>query len=75
MNKKSITPKVFIVKDLSQMIDCVASLIENKQIIINISFLDLMMKQRIIDFLSGYIYALNGKREKFEDNIYIFSLD
>lgn len=77
MNKvksKQVTPKVFLLKDTENIYDCIKTLLENKAIIVNISSLDVKEKYRVIDFLSGYIFALKGSREKLEDNIYIFSL-
>ncbi len=69
-----ITPKVFLIKEENNIFDCIRGIKENRQIIINISSIDTHLRYRIVDFLSGYIYALNGNRVKLEDNIYMFSI-
>lgn len=75
MNKtEQITPRVFIIKDFDEIIDLIVSLNDCHQVIINLSNLELSSRYRIVDFLSGYIYARNGKRNKLEDNIYMFSI-
>ena len=71
---KQLTPKVFLVKDTDNVFDCIKTLKENKSIIVNISSLDVKEKYRVIDFLSGYIYALKRSIGNLEDNIYMFSL-
>lgn len=72
--KEAITPKVIIVSSHEDIYKCLNFIEENKQIIINITSLSNLDKYRFIDFLSGYIYARKGKREKIEDNIYTFSI-
>lgn len=69
-----LPPKVIIVKTKEDINNCLSSLIENKQIIINLSSCELLLKYRIVDFLSGYVYGINGIREKIEENIYSFRL-
>ena len=69
-----ITPKVILVKSKKDIYNCINSLNDHKTIIVNITTLSIENKYRIIDFLSGYIFALKGKREKIEDDIYTFSI-
>ncbi len=69
-----ITPRVFLIKEENNIFDCIKGIKENRQIIINISSIETRLRYRIVDFLSGYIYALNGNRVKLEDNIYMFSI-
>ncbi len=72
--KEQITPKVILIRNEDNVHDCLQGLREQRQIIVNISSLEKSQRYRIIDFLSGYTYALNGSREKLEENIYMFSL-
>lgn len=74
VKSKSVTPKVFLVKGRDNVYDCIQVLLENKSLIVNVSSLEVKDKLRVIDFLSGYIFALKGTREKLEDNIYVFTL-
>ena len=59
-----ITPRVFLIKEENNIFDCIKGIKENRQIIINISSIETRLRYRIVDFLSGYIYALNGNRVK-----------
>ena len=73
--KEAITPIVFLLKNQENVKCCIDTLKKNKQIIINLSLLDNDKRYRVIDFLSGFVFALNGNREKLEDLIYLFSLN
>lgn len=73
-SKISSTPRVFIVKNFEDVEDCVNCLEQIHSIIVNLSSLEISNRYRIVDFLSGYIYARKGYREKLESNIYMFSL-
>ena len=76
MNKlKDLTPRVFIVYSEKDIYSLLEGINNHHQIIINLTNLSTKEKYRIIDFLSGYIYAKNGSREKLEDNIYSFSIN
>lgn len=74
-NRNSTTPIVFLLKDQENVKSCIESLVSNKQIIINLTLLSNEKRYRVIDFLSGYVFALNGNREKLEDLIYLFSIN
>ncbi len=72
--KEYSTPCVFFpnaYKDLSKIIECLES---GHNVIVNVSNMQEIGRFRIIDFLSGFIYAKKGKREKLEENIFLFSL-
>lgn len=73
-SKNQITPRVYLIKDEKAIYSCIQGIKENRQIIVNISSLEISFRYRVIDFLSGYIYALNGRREKLEENIYMFTI-
>ena len=44
------------------------------EVIVNVSNVELKSRYRYIDFISGYVMALNGKRCKLEENIYSFKI-
>jgi cell division inhibitor SepF len=55
-----------------------ASMIANnlksgKAVIINLGRLDVSLATRIVDFVSGIIYALEGESKKVGDNIFVFT--
>lgn len=57
-------------EDVSKMID---ALKENKNIIVHLEKLKKETAMRILDLLSGAIYALGGGVYEMEDNIFMFS--
>ena len=57
-------------EDVSKMID---ALKENKNIIVHLEKLKKETAMRILDMLSGAIYALGGGVYEMEDNIFMFS--
>ncbi len=73
LNKKdAFTPSVFFPHDYKE-IDGILLALENEHpVIVNFTHLEDTKKYRMLDFLSGYIYGTNGKREKLEDNIFMF---
>lgn len=76
MNKTcDLTPRVYLIRNEDEIYDLIDGLKKYRQIIVNLTNLNTNKKCRIIDFLSGYIYALNGFREKLEDNIYAFTIN
>lgn len=71
---KFIPPKVFLPKNVDEISSIIDTLITNTPVIVNVLSLSNKDRYRIIDFLSGYVFALNGCREKLEDCIYTFYL-
>lgn len=69
------TPKVSIVKPKTydEVVDICDDLKEGKIVIINSIELDPKVGQRLIDFVSGATYSLNGTLEEIEKGIYIVS--
>lgn len=73
--KNKITPpRVFLPKNVDEMADIIDALITHVPVIVNVLSLSSKDRYRFIDFLSGYVFALNGCREKLEDCIYTFYL-
>lgn len=71
---KHVAPIVYNVTSYYEIEGIAKNLFSKQSIIVNLSNLDVKDKYRVIDFLSGVVYSLKGKREKLEENIYIFSV-
>lgn len=71
---KHVAPIVYNVTSFYEIESIAKNLFVKQSVIINLSNLEIKDKYRVIDFLSGVIYTLHGKREKLEENIYIFSV-
>lgn len=69
------TPKVSIVKPKTydEVVDICDNLKEGKIVIVNSIELDSKVGQRLVDFISGATYSLNGTLEEIEKGIYIVS--
>lgn len=68
------TPKVLLIKD-DYDLEMICSLLKAKEeLILNISLIDIKTRYRLIDFISGFVYAFSGERKKIEDNIYSFKI-
>lgn len=70
--KEEKTTKVFLVKSFNDMKEICMHIKENYIVIVNVN--NVHHKTRYIDFISGFTYAYNGKREKIEDNIFSFQI-
>ena len=46
---------------------------ENKPVIVNLKFLDTDSGKRLIDFICGTAYAINGHMMKIGENIFLFT--
>ncbi|AVP54162.1 cell division protein SepF [Clostridium tetani] len=69
------TPKVSIVKPKTydEVVDICDDLKDGKIVIVNSIELDPKVGQRLVDFVSGATYSLNGTLEEIEKGIYILS--
>ncbi len=72
-NKKA--PRVFMVMNYHEAQDIAHHLFIEQPAIVNVSNLLTKDKYRVIDFLSGVIYVLDGERVKLDKNIYLFTLE
>lgn len=70
---KQITPKVYMVSNYYEVEDIAKNLFLNQSVIVNLTNLITKDKYRVVDFLSGVIYSVDGKRSKLENNIYLFT--
>ena len=71
---KIVPPRVFLPKNIDELPEIIDAIVENVPVIVNVLSLESKDRYRIIDFLSGYVFALNGCRDKLEDCIYTFYL-
>ena len=60
---KIVPPRVFLPKNIDELPEIIDALVENVPVIVNVLSLASKDRYRIIDFLSGYVFALNGCRE------------
>lgn len=71
---KHVAPIVYNVTSYYEIEAIAANLFIKQSIIINLSNLEIHDRYRVIDFLSGVTYSLQGTRTKLEDNIYLFAV-
>ena len=74
LKKNIITPRVILIKENNDMDKILSFLRSGDEVIVNVSLIDIKDSIRVINFLSGFVYAYNGKRNKIEDKIYMFKL-
>jgi cell division inhibitor SepF len=60
-------------KDFDECPRLVKTLRANRPVIINVEQLERDVARKIFDFLSGAIYAIDGKVQKVSDNIFVFA--
>ena len=65
-------PIIHIVSCIQESEKIAIELMQAKPVIINLTNISTNDKYRIIDFLSGVIFSLQGRRIKLEKNIYLF---
>ena len=63
-----MTPKAF-----DEVMDITKSLQEKKIVTINLTLVDVALKNRIFDFACGSVYALDGEFMKLADNVYLLA--
>lgn len=71
-DKNSLPPTVIFTRSFKDIDKIIAILELKRDVIVNISNMDKLSRIRIIDFISGYIFAKNGYKKKYEKNIYLF---
>ncbi|AVK63254.1 cell division protein SepF [Lactobacillus sp. CBA3606] len=70
---KSVNSKIalFEPKIYSDVKEIAAQLLKNQAVIINFDHVDDQMARRIVDFLTGTVYAINGEIERIGDEIFL----
>lgn len=69
-----LSPKVIIVRTFNDVDNILLEIKKKQPVIINVGNLSRRDGFRIIDFLSGYCFALNGTHKKIDDLIYRFEI-
>ena len=70
INAKMIVSEPRSYEDARQIAD---HLLEKKACVVNIHRLQESSATRLLDFLSGTIYAINGTVQKIDDNVFLFA--
>ncbi|MFD1419705.1 cell division protein SepF [Lactiplantibacillus songbeiensis] len=70
---KSVNSKIalFEPKIYSDVKEIAAQLLKNQAVIVNFDHVDDQMARRIVDFLTGTVYAINGEIERIGDEIFL----
>ncbi|MFB9769428.1 cell division protein SepF [Lactiplantibacillus modestisalitolerans] len=70
---KSVNSKIalFEPKIYSDVKEIASQLLKNQAVIINFDHVDDAMARRIVDFLTGTVYAINGEIERIGDEIFL----
>ncbi len=73
ITRKDITPLVIFPNSYEDLDKIIKMLETGHNVIINVHNLNDKMKYRILDFLTGFAYAKEIKKEKLDNWIYLFS--
>ena len=65
---KVLEPRVY-----EDSLNIASYLRDNKPVLVNLKFLDKSAGKRLIDFICGTAYAINGHMMKVGDNIFLFT--
>lgn len=70
---KSVNSKIalFEPKIYSDVKEIASQLLKNQAVIVNFDHVDDQMARRIVDFLTGTVYAINGEIERIGDEIFL----
>ncbi len=70
---KSVNSKIalFEPKIYSDVKEIASQLLKNQAVIINFDHVDDQMARRIVDFLTGTVFAINGEIERIGDEIFL----
>ena len=64
----SIQEPISYDEDANKIVDDILS---KKVVVLNLELIDINMKQKIVDFVSGAVYALGGRIEKVSKSIFV----
>jgi cell division inhibitor SepF len=75
-NSKPFTPSEIKIEEpriYEDSLNIATQLREKKPVIVNLKFLDTTASKRLIDFVCGTAYAINGHMMKIGENIFLFT--
>lgn len=73
INSRGYEVMVVSPKSFDESLEVSKNLIERKTIVLNLELLDREQSQRIVDFLAGATFALNGHQQKIGEGVFIFT--
>lgn len=75
-NSKSFSPSEIKIEEpriYEDSLNIATQLRENKPVIVNLKYLDKTASKRLVDFICGTAYAINGHMMKIGENIFLFT--
>ena len=73
INSRGYEVMVVSPKSFDESLEISKNLIDRKTVVLNLELLDHEQSQRIVDFLAGATYALNGHQQKIGEGVFIFT--
>lgn len=73
INTRGYEVMVVSPKSFDESLEISKNLIDRKTVVLNLELLDHEQSQRIVDFLAGATYALNGHQQKIGEGVFIFT--
>jgi len=73
INSRGYEVMVISPKSFDESLDIAKNLIEKKTVVLNLELLGHEDSQRIVDFLAGSTFALNGHQQKIGEGVFIFT--
>ena len=73
INARGYEVMVVSPKSFDESLEISKNLIDRKTVVLNLELLDHEQSQRIVDFLAGATYALNGHQQKIGEGVFIFT--
>ncbi|MCR4880940.1 MAG: cell division protein SepF [bacterium] len=73
INARGYEVMVVSPKSFDESLEISKNLIDRRTVVLNLELLDHEQSQRIVDFLAGATYALNGHQQKIGEGVFIFT--
>jgi len=73
INTRGYEVMVVSPKSFDESLEIAKNLTDRKTVVLNLELLDHEQSQRIVDFLAGATYALNGHQQKIGEGVFIFT--
>ncbi|MCQ2957649.1 MAG: cell division protein SepF [Candidatus Gastranaerophilales bacterium] len=73
INSRNYEVMVVSPKTFDESLEIAKNLIDRKTVVLNLELLGHEDSQRIVDFLAGSTYALNGHQQKIGEGVFIFT--
>jgi len=73
INTRGYEVMVVSPKSFDESLEISKNLIDRKTVVLNLELLDHEQSQRVVDFLAGATYAINGHQQKIGEGVFIFT--